>query len=153
MFSLTATDTTCDSRSTCKSCFPVYAWIKVVGWFKMTAIAMLIAVSLTMEFPIVCLNVHTRTHIHTDTHTPTRSKQGGKETAKTPLDSRFLPEPFSTLWWWWGGKALHFPLAPPRMFIGQKIISAVISPPLWAAINFSSLGDGPALWAQKFDLL
>lgn len=33
---------------------------------------------------------------------------------------------------------------PPRMFIAQKIISLVISAPLWAAINFSSLHDGPA---------
>lgn len=36
------------------------------------------------------------------------------------------------------------PSAPPRMFIAQKIISQVISAPLWAAINFSSLHDGPA---------
>ena len=48
-------------------------------------------------------------------------------------------------------KALHFPSAlfllpptPPRMFIAQKIISLVISVPLWAAINFCSLHDGPA---------
>lgn len=48
-------------------------------------------------------------------------------------------------------KAVHFPSAPhtpppapPRMFIAQKIISLVISVPLWAAINFSSLHDGPA---------
>lgn len=33
---------------------------------------------------------------------------------------------------------------PPTMFIAQKIISLVISAPLWAAINFSSLHDGPA---------
>lgn len=33
---------------------------------------------------------------------------------------------------------------PPRMFIAQKIISLVISAPLWAAINFSSVHDGPA---------
>lgn len=36
------------------------------------------------------------------------------------------------------------PSAPPRMFIAQKIISQVISAPLWTAINFSSLHDGPA---------
>ena len=47
-------------------------------------------------------------------------------------------------------KGLHFPSAPspppipPRMFIAQKIISLVISAPLWVAINFSSLHDGPA---------
>lgn len=46
-------------------------------------------------------------------------------------------------------RGLHFlsaplPPIPPRMFIAQKIISLVISAPLWAAINFSSLHDGPA---------
>lgn len=46
-------------------------------------------------------------------------------------------------------KGLHFllvpqPPVPLRMFIAQKIISLVISAPLWAAINFSSLHDGPS---------
>lgn len=59
----------------------------------------------------------------------------------TPLDSTFL-EPFVP-------RRERFalslpPIMPPRMFIAQKIISLVISAPLWAAINFSSLHDGPA---------
>lgn len=58
----------------------------------------------------------------------------------TPLDSTFL-EPFCTMW---ERFALSLPPIPPRMFIAQKIISPVISAPLWAAINFSSLHDGPA---------
>lgn len=68
----------------------------------------------------------------------------------TPLDSSLL-EPFCTLWERFalslGSLAPPFlspPPIPPRMFIAQKIISVVISAPLWAAINFSSLHDGPA---------
>ena len=109
--------------------------------------------------------IHTYTHTHIHAHTQTHTQTDSHKQPLSRLDEDLPEDPLNELshqqlhltaaclsHFVPFEKGLHFPSAlspspsiiPPRMFIAQKIISLVISPPLWAAINFSSLHDGPA---------
>lgn len=96
---------------------------------------------------VYCTYTHTYTHTYSNNLSLLGSTWRYSHWAFSPttaLDSSLL-EPFCTLWERFAlSPSSLLPPIPPRMFIAQKIISLVILAPLWAAINFSSLHDGPA---------